>query len=392
MLCSAIERAIKNNESMSPYTPEEIEERFGRLPEALKEHMMSVENSERIFEVGKKFGLTIEQIGFLAEQTGFVVLGLTNPNNFVTKLKESLRVDEEKAKTIAQAINHQVFFPLREILKTTHQFELTQEQIQTSPTPLSRTPPPIPPATIPTPSPNVPSTPSTASIAKPSIPTPLSRPPVQPPPTPLSPTSQPINIPPTPPNPPIPSSSQSVMLTPPATVPMPPSPSPTKPEPTQPGMLSKNASTATILPPIVPSLPLQQPPSTPLSKTPEGIKSKPSMTPPLPPQSVPIETKETKPSLSPLSSVPSEVMQKKFLERNKDIKTPIQSDVERMKESLFAPASTPAQPPQTISPLPPSPPPQPITQTKTEPLTQPIQPSTPLPYSSKNDPYREPIE
>ena len=181
---------------MSTYTTEQIEEHFQRLPPPLRDHMMNVENSERIFETGKKFGLTIEQIGFLAEESGYVILGLTHPKDFVSYISEHLHIDMEKAKNIAREINHQIFFPLREMLKTAHNFELTQEQIQQAPPPLSslprpgvQTPPTIKPAVPPAaPSPSISVTPSPS--AQTPVP-PLKAPPIAAP-RPLSPAPSPI--------------------------------------------------------------------------------------------------------------------------------------------------------------------------------------------------------
>ena len=195
---------------MTPYTPQEVEEHFQRLPEPLKEAMMSVENSERIFEVGKKFALTVEQIGFLAEESGYVVLGLTHPQDFVARLGQHMRVDADKAKNIAQEINHRVFFPLREGLKAAHQFELTQEQIQQPPPPIPVVPraPIAPTAVSITPAQKpAPTVPAALSTIKPAIPPVAPVPPLKPvipsttPPTilkpapvPLAPQSAPVKV------------------------------------------------------------------------------------------------------------------------------------------------------------------------------------------------------
>lgn len=350
------------HQPMSPYTPEEIEERFTRLPEPLKDEMMSVENSERIFEVGKKFALTIEQIGFLAEESGYVVLGLTHPNNFVQRLKDHLRIDEKKAKTIAQEINHQVFFPLREMLKNTHQFELTQEQIQTSP-------PPIPP--IPRVQPPAPKTP-------PAPPVPV--PPILPIKIPIPPISSPVSIP----RPPL--------------MPIPISPSPSE------TTLPTQKTIAPIVPPLPPADRQAPPPIThPDLSAIEEKKSSQSSPPAfqdnlgpvqrptiIPPILKPIEDIKLKESLqqdidktSQPSISPSQIMQKKLLEDTKHVKAPIQPDVERIKESLFAPPSAPAQSKSATQNTPPAA--QPSAS-----VPEPIQKSPPS-YST-HDPYREPIE
>ena len=363
---------------MPTYTPEEIEQRFARLPEPLKDEMMSVENSERIFEAGKKFGLTIEQIGFLAEEAGYVVLGLTHPNNFVQRLKDHLRVDEEKAKIIAREINHQVFFPLREMLKNTHQFELTQEQIQASPPPLPPVPRVQPPAAKIPPAPPIPAPP----ILPVKIPTPPTVPPVSLPKSPLmqTPVSPPPSITKLPAQktnapifPPLPPRMPKPIILPLIKPPLPPADSQAPPPVTHPNLSALEEKKS------------NQP-------TPSAFQGNldPTRRPIMPPVLKPIE--DIKPKGQPQQDIdktiqppvpPSQMMQKKFLDDTKRVTTPVQPEVERIKESLFAPPSAPAQAKPTAQPTPPpTQPPAPVPESP---------PKPPSSYTT-HDPYREPIE
>lgn len=306
---------------MSTYTTEQIEEHFQRLPPPLRDHMMSVENSERIFETGKKFGLTIEQIGFLAEESGYVVLGLTHPKDFVSHVSEHLHIDMEKAKNIAREINHQIFFPLREMLKTAHNFELTQEQIQQPPPLLSslpqpgvQTPPTIKPVVPPAaPSPSISATPS------------------------LSPS-------------PSPQTTAPPLKTPPIVAPRPLSPSP---------------SPITSLPPST----LQQQKPAPIRPSPD-----------LPPKTADIIKQPSPPP-------PSQMMQQKILQEMEKKLPVIQTDADRMKESIFAPPSAPAAPPAQTPAVPPKTSPQ-----SPAPKIPPVAPPASPPSYPNKDPYREPIE
>ena len=95
--------------------------------------MFSTDVADKIFETGKKNGLTVERIGFLAEETGRVILGLTRPNEFVGLLAERLGTTTDAAQKIASDINHGIFFPLREVLKSTHQVDVGESAIQKPP-------------------------------------------------------------------------------------------------------------------------------------------------------------------------------------------------------------------------------------------------------------------
>ncbi|TSD02804.1 MAG: glyoxal or galactose oxidase [Parcubacteria group bacterium Greene0714_36] len=114
------------------YTKDQLQERYEKLPDALKDAIFSTEIADKIFETGKKNGLTVEKIGFLAEETGRVILGLTRPNEFVGLLAERLGTNTDAAQKIASDVNHQIFFPLREVLKSTHQVDVGEAVIPRS--------------------------------------------------------------------------------------------------------------------------------------------------------------------------------------------------------------------------------------------------------------------
>ncbi len=99
---------------------EELLNRYEALPQDLKETMMSVETAETIFEIGKKFGLNIEKTGKLAEEIGFVILGIIPSKDFVGNLKDILEVDADKALGVASEVNHRIFLKIRDTLKTIH--------------------------------------------------------------------------------------------------------------------------------------------------------------------------------------------------------------------------------------------------------------------------------
>src|SRR3990167_3766263 len=106
------------------YTKQERDERYERLPQVLKEALFSADIAEKMFALGKKYALTMEKIGFMSEEAGFVVLGLTPPRAFTAALAERLQIPADAAEKIALEISHEIFFPLREALKQTHQIDV----------------------------------------------------------------------------------------------------------------------------------------------------------------------------------------------------------------------------------------------------------------------------
>lgn len=105
------------------YTREQLEEQYRKLPEVLKNALLGVAVAERIYAIGTRAGFTMEEIGIVAEETGFIILGLDHPQKFIEKLTLRLK-DRERARSVALEINEQIFMPLREALKSAHGMEL----------------------------------------------------------------------------------------------------------------------------------------------------------------------------------------------------------------------------------------------------------------------------
>ena len=113
---------------MKNFTEKQIAQMYDNLPEDLKDSIFSVDTTSVINEIGRKYGLAIDKIGDLANETGMVMLGVTHPNEFIGNLTERLEVDKEKARAIAQEINEQVFKKVRESLRKIHNIREGEEE------------------------------------------------------------------------------------------------------------------------------------------------------------------------------------------------------------------------------------------------------------------------
>jgi len=101
----------------------EITKRYLELPEDVQNALFAKETSDSILAVGKKYTLSIEKIGELADETGLVMLGITPPSEYIKNLVQRIGVDQEKARAIAEDINQKVFSPVRESLKKIHKLQ-----------------------------------------------------------------------------------------------------------------------------------------------------------------------------------------------------------------------------------------------------------------------------
>lgn len=115
---------------MPRFPKEQLDTQLAKLPPPLREALFSADVAEKTFDIGEKHGLNIEKIGFLAEEVGYVVLGLVAPRDFISALEKRLSTDADTTQKIASEINSQIFRPLRELLKQTHEVDVPAELIK----------------------------------------------------------------------------------------------------------------------------------------------------------------------------------------------------------------------------------------------------------------------
>jgi len=113
---------------------------FVHLPQDVKDAIFSLDVSERINVVGKRNGLTVEQLGVLGSEIGLVLLGATAVADFTNVLAEKLKISKISAGKLAEHINAEIFSPIRESLKQVHgvedlRFGSGKEEEETTPPP-----------------------------------------------------------------------------------------------------------------------------------------------------------------------------------------------------------------------------------------------------------------
>lgn len=115
---------------MQKYSQEQFLEKYNSLPQELKTAISSVDSSDIIQAISKKFGLQIDQMGELASETGLVLVGLTKPEEYIRNLKDRLQIDPQKSKEIALEVNSQIFSKVKDSLKRLHGIEVKSTETQ----------------------------------------------------------------------------------------------------------------------------------------------------------------------------------------------------------------------------------------------------------------------
>ena len=102
------------------YTKEELVGIYRGLPEEVRETIFSPETSEAFDQIKEKQALTEEQRELLSVYSGLLMMGVLPPEKYVSTLIEKMQIDREKAASIAQVVNRDIFNPIKDALKRVH--------------------------------------------------------------------------------------------------------------------------------------------------------------------------------------------------------------------------------------------------------------------------------
>ena len=131
-----------------------VQEKFNEAPLKIQDIVMSVETSETLYGIEKKYEVYKEENGLriLPKETTRVLIGITHPRDFVPVLMEKLDVPKEKAQEIAKEVNQKIFSQVKDLLIEIHGLKKTQTTTsETPPTSSGNIPtPPVVPQKSPT--------------------------------------------------------------------------------------------------------------------------------------------------------------------------------------------------------------------------------------------------
>ncbi len=99
------------------YTQEQIDAQYQKLPNAIKHVIFDVATAEKIFDTGQKYGLHIDQVGILADEVTYIMLGLTPASQFPQELQQKIGVGAGVATALGQDLNQAIFLPIREAMQ-----------------------------------------------------------------------------------------------------------------------------------------------------------------------------------------------------------------------------------------------------------------------------------
>lgn len=131
---------------MDTYSPKDLRDIYNSLPEDLQVAIFSPETMDIYNQIQARYALDPAQREELSIQTGLLMMGITEPKEYVLVLAERLGIMRDKAAFIAQEVNRNILHGVRESLKEVH------TPIEEQMTPVVASNIPTVPPTVPTPS------------------------------------------------------------------------------------------------------------------------------------------------------------------------------------------------------------------------------------------------
>ena len=110
---------------MKTFTQQQVIDAYDRLPDPVKDAIFEETTVDKIQAIGKKHGLLLDKMGNLAEEVGYVMLGLISAKEFPEYIMNTCGIPAEKAGEIITDLNRDVFLPIQE-----HIFAVAKSPVQ----------------------------------------------------------------------------------------------------------------------------------------------------------------------------------------------------------------------------------------------------------------------
>src|SRR3989344_1638925 len=102
------------------YTKEELEKKFNSVPENIQGLILDENFGPAITLLCKELGVDAVKALDVEDETLHVLIGISDPKDFIHNIQTKIGVDEEKARAIAEKVNDEIFQLVKESLKVVH--------------------------------------------------------------------------------------------------------------------------------------------------------------------------------------------------------------------------------------------------------------------------------
>ena len=118
------------------YTKEELEKKFNSVPENIQGLILDENFGPAITLLCKELGVDAVKALDVEDETLHVLIGISDPKDFIHNIQTKIGVDEEKARAIAEKVNDEIFQLVKESLKVVHNITETASEASVSSAPL----------------------------------------------------------------------------------------------------------------------------------------------------------------------------------------------------------------------------------------------------------------
>src|SRR3989344_9657195 len=102
------------------HTKEQVQEKFKTLPEDIQGLIMDDDFGPAVTLLCKELGVDAVKALDVEDETLHVLIGISDPKDFIHNIQTKIGVDEEKARAIAEKVNDEIFQLVKESLKVVH--------------------------------------------------------------------------------------------------------------------------------------------------------------------------------------------------------------------------------------------------------------------------------
>lgn len=94
-----------------------IQEKLDELPSSLRDAIDSSDWEIKIFDIGRRHKLHIDDLAFLQIELALAIVGISDQSSFTREVQSKLGIDDETMDKIVEDVNNEIFSHIRDHLK-----------------------------------------------------------------------------------------------------------------------------------------------------------------------------------------------------------------------------------------------------------------------------------
>jgi hypothetical protein len=101
---------------MIKYTPTQYNNILDKLPQEIRDVVLSLDTSNHIWKIGEKHNLQIDKVGSMHDLAMDVMMGIVATKDFVKELQDTLQIGALEASVLARDVDENIFKPIKETM------------------------------------------------------------------------------------------------------------------------------------------------------------------------------------------------------------------------------------------------------------------------------------